>query len=33
MIRPVIILDEIVEFDDIEENGIYTSSVRCSAPG
>ena len=25
MIRPVINLDEIVEFDDIEENGIYTS--------
>jgi hypothetical protein len=25
MTRPVINLDEIVEFDDIEENGIYTS--------
>lgn len=26
MVKPIMNLDEIVEFDDVEENGIYTSS-------
>lgn len=28
---PIINLDEIHEFDDMEENGFYTSKRHCSA--
>ena len=30
MVKPILNLDE-VEFDDVEENGLYTSSREASA--